>query len=250
MNLRNAEQPDSLEMLLDTMCNTFGGIILIALLVSYLAQNSTLFDSEAARQARETLQTLRTQLNQPAYTGLVLLLQTNKALQQTYLQLEEQHRQFSANLQHLAELSNRIAQAQNTRPVRFPVVRSTTKRPWNLILRYGRVYPLHFFQNGSSRRNTSSLAWQPDPLGDRLQPIADQGVDAQREPAEFSRLFNELPTNRFYLDFQVFADSFGAFSHVRTQAVALGFQMGWNAYEANQYFIWNDAATGEGTIND
>ena len=33
-------QSDSLEMLLDTMCNTFGGIILIALLLSLIAKDS------------------------------------------------------------------------------------------------------------------------------------------------------------------------------------------------------------------
>src|SRR5688572_16512006 len=36
---RNFKQPDSLELLLDTMCNTFGGIILIALLVALLARD-------------------------------------------------------------------------------------------------------------------------------------------------------------------------------------------------------------------
>jgi hypothetical protein len=34
MNLRQRKPQDSLDMLLDTMCNTFGGIILLAVLVT------------------------------------------------------------------------------------------------------------------------------------------------------------------------------------------------------------------------
>ena len=37
---RLPEQSDSLEMLLDTMCNTFGGIILIALMISLIAKDA------------------------------------------------------------------------------------------------------------------------------------------------------------------------------------------------------------------
>lgn len=40
MSRRKQEQPDSLEMLLDTMCNAFGGIILIAILLALLARSS------------------------------------------------------------------------------------------------------------------------------------------------------------------------------------------------------------------
>ena len=39
MNLRRKRPPDSLYMLLDTMCNAFGGIILLAVLVTLLTSN-------------------------------------------------------------------------------------------------------------------------------------------------------------------------------------------------------------------
>ena len=38
MSLRHKRLSDSLDMLLDTMCNTFGGIILLAVMVTLLAR--------------------------------------------------------------------------------------------------------------------------------------------------------------------------------------------------------------------
>src|SRR4051812_32206585 len=49
MSRRRREQPDSLELLLDTMCNTFGGIIMIALLIALLSRDPS--QSDAAQRA-------------------------------------------------------------------------------------------------------------------------------------------------------------------------------------------------------
>ena len=54
MRRRPAPQSDSLEMLLDTMCNTFGGIILIALLIALLTNESRVTESEARRLTENT----------------------------------------------------------------------------------------------------------------------------------------------------------------------------------------------------
>lgn len=56
MNLRRQRPSDSLDMLLDTMCNTFGGIILLAVLVTLLTSRER-HDSEAtASDTQEMLQ--------------------------------------------------------------------------------------------------------------------------------------------------------------------------------------------------
>lgn len=47
MSRRQLTPSDSLEMLLDTMCNTFGGIILIALLIALLARDTKVSEAEA-----------------------------------------------------------------------------------------------------------------------------------------------------------------------------------------------------------
>src|ERR1700741_570184 len=60
MNLRRRKPHDSLYMLLDTMCNAFGGIILLAVLVVLLTskekiQNATAADSTEMLQRRIAL---------------------------------------------------------------------------------------------------------------------------------------------------------------------------------------------------
>ena len=55
--------PDSLEMLLDTMCNTFGGIILIALLIALFARESN-SPTAPPQSHRESLEMFRERIDQ------------------------------------------------------------------------------------------------------------------------------------------------------------------------------------------
>ena len=56
MNLRRQRPSDSLDMLLDTMCNTFGGIILLAVLVTLLTSRERQIRSGTASDSQELLQ--------------------------------------------------------------------------------------------------------------------------------------------------------------------------------------------------
>lgn len=56
MNLRRQRPSDSLDMLLDTMCNTFGGIILLAVLVTLLTSRERHSSSTTASDTQEMLQ--------------------------------------------------------------------------------------------------------------------------------------------------------------------------------------------------
>jgi hypothetical protein len=56
MNIRRKRPPDSLYMLLDTMCNAFGGIILLAVLVTLLTNTEKQNHSETASDTKEMLQ--------------------------------------------------------------------------------------------------------------------------------------------------------------------------------------------------
>jgi len=53
MRRKQHEQQDSLEMLLDTMCNAFGGIILIAILIAIMARPQTPDGGSAEEKMRE-----------------------------------------------------------------------------------------------------------------------------------------------------------------------------------------------------
>ena len=56
MNLRRKGPPDSLYMLLDTMCNAFGGIILLAVLVTLLTSTERQTRAAASSDSQEMLQ--------------------------------------------------------------------------------------------------------------------------------------------------------------------------------------------------
>ena len=56
MSLRHTKPADSLELLLDTMCNLFGGIVLLAVLVTLLAKQEKSAEFDVSSDSREMLQ--------------------------------------------------------------------------------------------------------------------------------------------------------------------------------------------------
>lgn len=56
MSLRHAKPPDSLELLLDTMCNLFGGVVLLAVLVTLLAKQEKGAEVDVNAESRAMLQ--------------------------------------------------------------------------------------------------------------------------------------------------------------------------------------------------
>lgn len=56
MSLRRTKPADSLELLLDTMCNLFGGIVLLAVLVTLLAKQEKRAEIDGSSDSREMLQ--------------------------------------------------------------------------------------------------------------------------------------------------------------------------------------------------
>jgi hypothetical protein len=106
MNLRRKTPPDSLYLLLDTLCNAFGGIILLAVLVVLLtskekSQSATKSDSQEMLQRRlalaqnnlqESLQlaaTLNVKANDPKWKQQIALLSTRKELQDSIQQIHD-----------------------------------------------------------------------------------------------------------------------------------------------------------------
>jgi hypothetical protein len=98
MNLRRKKPPDSLYMLLDTMCNAFGGIILLAVLVVLLtsnekSQSKTSSDTADMLQRRVAIaqaglqqalllqESLKTKANDERWKTQVSLLATRQQIQ-------------------------------------------------------------------------------------------------------------------------------------------------------------------------
>lgn len=286
MSRRPAPQNDSLEMLLDTMCNTFGGIILIALLITLLARETKVSEAEtraitenaAARRrqiqqaenelahARELQRSLDRRAADPATSNLLSLAQQRKRLRDMNELLTEElratgqpaamrpgdlisnwtaratstetnltrERMLVASLQtrveELQQQSNQLAQAalRQVQHLRLPREHTTAKTNLNVILRYGRVYPLYLFQYGMPERNTNSLAWQQesDQIR-RVDPSPRRGIEPGPGAAALDQFLAQVSTNNFYLAFQVYEDSFSAFKAAKEAALRHGFEYAW-----------------------
>lgn len=298
MNRRVVQQTDSLEMLLDTMCNTFGGIILIALLIALLARDAKVSEAGQRRltessgfllrqleQAEKDLTRARTfrsdlerRVTDPAQVSVLKLIEQREELRRTsqllaaasrtadqtltggatasQARISERISQMNAENQaserelterrnlgasllgRLAELkrgmqeeSNRLAQviARQVQRLRLPHERETTKTSViNLIVRYGRVYPVKYFSGGGVVTNTTSLRWQPvDTVTSRLDPVPGQGLNPETDAGAIEQLLRDVPGDLVYLVFQVYEDSFGAFNTVKRAAVNRRLDYGW-----------------------
>jgi hypothetical protein len=142
MNLRRQHPKDSLDLLLDTMCNAFGGIILLAVLVALLARqhpNSTGNSPDSSEmlarriaQAEQTLGQTRTfitelarQATNPAIQQRVGLLSQRRALQdqiallRSEADLERKHQSDETSsadpAKRLLELKAQLAQSMADR---------------------------------------------------------------------------------------------------------------------------------------
>jgi len=299
---RQVQQSDSLEMLLDTMCNTFGGIILLALLIALLARDTPrdetqsrtnpaagtvaerieqarrdlaqaiarqaelerrVGDPEQARllaliehreQARatvaaqaETIQTLETAASGTATnqsTVKNLLRRMEAAVMETERRLQAE-RQQAADLaarreelrRSVATESNRLAQAaaRNVQRLRLPREHATSKQHLYVIARYGRLYPLYRYQNGQPERNTTTLRWQQEsPISKRVDPVPGQGIDPEGQSAAWQQFLQEFPHDAVFLVFQVYEDTFGAFTTAKAATVAAGVEYTWEPQRTNE----------------
>jgi len=116
MSLRHQRLSDSLDMLLDTMCNTFGGIILLAVLVTLLSSRerttSPVRESQSVEEIQRRLQIAETALRkslvlagsleakaaEPRWKDQASLLESRRRIQQEIIAIRGQS---STNLQDL-----------------------------------------------------------------------------------------------------------------------------------------------------
>ena len=115
MNLRRKMPPDSLYLLLDTLCNAFGGIILLAVLVVLLTskektQSSKAADSQEMLQRRlaiaqtdlqksqQLAASLKAKANDERFKQQVALLSTRKNLQDAIQQTRDTDAQNSKDI--------------------------------------------------------------------------------------------------------------------------------------------------------
>jgi hypothetical protein len=115
MNLRRKTPPDSLYLLLDTLCNAFGGIILLAVLVVLLTSKEKTQSSKAAdsqemlqhrlaiaqtdlQKSQQLAASLKAKANDERFKQQVALLSTRKDLQDAIQQTRDTVAQSSKDI--------------------------------------------------------------------------------------------------------------------------------------------------------
>jgi hypothetical protein len=199
---------NSLEMLLDTMCNMLGAIVFIALMVALMAQDtpappSAFYQAQAAQFSND----------------LAALTASNSTveaeLQKILLRLQNPHLHPETNL------------------MRLPNIANTTNQAWPVIVRYGRLYPLEVLPadgRGAPARNNRTLNRQAR----YVEPRPGQGAEPEAGATEMAEAFKAGGRTNFYFAFWVYDDSFDAFVRAREAATRLGFQYGWKPLPQNE----------------
>ena len=110
------------------------------------------------------------------------------------------------------------------------MIRSTQKDEIGLILRYGRLYVWHRYDAGNRRLglNTDEFIVVSE-TGDTLvtRPIPTKGVALDESPTSrdgVRRALGKFDPRSCCLAVIVRPDSYGAFKHLRNQAIALGLE--------------------------
>ena len=253
---RRQQQPDSLELLLDTMCNTFGGIIMIALLIALLSRDAS---SESRPQETRQMQSIEQQIseaeqlqrrlktNDPAAAATLELLTQRDELRQTIdvtqqtiqsnnttlasmpvidpTVMEQLVREFQSRTNELQKLEEQIDRDMEARQrvLRLPRERASGKRTYYFIVRYGQIFPVHVMREGARALNTQSLEWRETAGGESAIPRRGQGLDA----ASFARMLTAIPAQTYSVHFLAYNDSFPTFIGIRQVPLARNYDTGW-----------------------
>jgi hypothetical protein len=292
----------SLELLLDTICNTFGGVLFLAMLVSLLltqtrkrseleaqtadpvpavsAADLVRLDVRADETERELAQLeavvadvreIGGQMADPAYREKLDAMQTavrkeadmaarrvrllqdiadaqaataraaggsaaaerQKAAAESQMAAAEQRLEAATRERErlvqtairLRDDTARIATVSTTG--RAPRERETDKNEFGVMLKYGRMYLMHKYKNGSREVNTQDFVVTPGLLTNTAEPKPNAGLDLNGRGMELTELRQYLashPSRTWYPCVVVHPDSFEAFLTLKSGLVALGYE--------------------------
>jgi hypothetical protein len=290
-------------MLLDTLCNAFGGIVFIAMLLTIVPtsappeENSTqktaaiLLDRELAR-ADERIAALKAELerlgtrggsdasNSGGATRLQHLEDELKALTAAERELRGaidktvsdilnkdaiDEAKLNADLsrireqiaaaasalgalkedlarleQRAEELKEKLAMAKKPKTERFrlPKEHRTNKSYIYVLVRHGRVYPFEFVEDGTRRINTRTLTWRSSATGATPQFDVSLGWQtASGSDDDWRNYLQSVPSEKYYLAFCVWPDSFEQFRQAKNTATALNRELTWEPTNDEIHFV-------------
>lgn len=232
-------------MLLDTVCNFFGGIVLIALLIALTTSNeSSQAPPDVQHAMKETidrkikdtesdlaaLDAFKDDFDQAALlfatiTKLEKTLQLHKDLETVRRELKKESSINNKIKKELTEVKSQIALAK--KKARFPSRKPPSKDSIILIVANDSIYPVLSWNNGKLSPNRAMVDFRlTSKKAALLVPKPGSGLPPSTLDTTF---INQVP-NSFYLMFAVYEDSFTAFNEAKRMVALNNFEFGWAPY--------------------
>ncbi len=279
---------ESLDLLLDTLCNVFGGIILISCLLALLTNSRPVrpkndgansddngrFLAERLEAAKKELAGLRTILDKIKAQGnedIQKLLVERDQLRATQIRLRQaaaqdhviegsnddpvgdltklrsevkaldlkiidgqartqattaKERDLASRLQRLKTQIDET-EAKRFEYVRFPREHAASKNNFNLILKYGEVYPL----NHTDGRVFAGVTRDP-PRSENFSAIPKKsaGWDLLQDRAAILEMLASCKQGGVYIALYVYPDSFETFRSLKELIYSAGLEYGFKIY--------------------
>lgn len=241
MNRRLKQSGDSTEMLLDTVCNFFGGIVLIALLIALTSSSDSQdFEQDVQQAINDTINrkldqseadlaalgAFKDEFDQVAllFANIVKLRETLKLNEELESLRQEFMEQKAINDDIQTQLQFQKSQiALGKKKVRFPNRKPPNKESIILIVANDLIYPVFTWADGKLVPNHAIVDFKSSKQGDNVLPRPSAGLPVSALPISF---INQIPKS-FYLVFAVYDDSFGAFNEAKRMVATSGFDYGW-----------------------
>ena len=234
-------------MLLDTVCNFFGGIVLIALLVALTASNETSNNPDSdvnATRVEEKINQLKNEINsaesyEDDFREAKRLLEIIKKLQNVvklHEKLEALVRALKSEEALNVKINKEINRIKNeialrsSEKTRFPLRKPPSKDSFIVIVAHGKIYPVFLWNNGKRSPNIAMVDYRKKNISGKeaFEAVPKPGLGLL--PSTLDTAFiNALPDS-FYLVFAVYEDSFSAFDKAKRLVALRNFDLGWEPY--------------------
>lgn len=223
----------SLELLLDTMCNAFGGVMFIAMLVAILSQFVEFPSPDPWKETLKKLRAERDRLNNIA-KGLEATLNGQQAIIKA-IENDPKQPKLPEVLAINAKLDTRIKNAAGeikdiekemanllNKPLPLPTLGHSSKATFWMIVRWNRLYlcfdPVKFPEHAPYDADAVKDAYNYQASSFKFTTVNGKGIDLTKNWKDsdgIAKIISELSPPDHSLHFAVYPDSYAAFIRVR-----------------------------------
>lgn len=277
MGNRSTRLSDNMDMLLDTMCNLLGGIIVIAILLAIITNAAKpapppppVYPAKFEEFQQKEIESLASRIAQmralignatnavvdsDLWAVMAKIGAAEKEIKTMLKQIQSVQQQVKARKPDLASIAEEVlclrkqlaALSQKARTVRVPMAHKIRKTPVFAALRNGQFYLItdmsQAYRAGASRPyDTASVEVRASSAGSsRTVLLRNQAGQPVQQGAEsqgaLRKMLSNMDGREEFVAFAVYPDSYAEFNYVKSLVVACGIDYHWLPMEANEPII-------------